>query len=692
VKSRKGTLGILVMILSFYLLSAEGSVEFQITTNNRTQQHPAIYEDITVWEDERNGNWDIYGYSFSTSQEFQITTDPSYQRNPTIYGDTVVWEDERNNNADIYNSDIYAYNLLTKEEFSITTDPNSQWCPAIYGNIVIWSDNRNGNWDIYGYDLLTGQEFQISTNESDQMSPAIYEDVIVWEDERNSTNDIYNVDIYGYDLSAKEEFQITTDPSNQGRPAIYENFATWEDWRNGPSDIYGYNFLTEEEFQISTNTLAEYHPSIYEDIVVWMEYRNNNWDIHGYEFSTKRVFRITKNEKDQRIPSIYGNIVVWEDNRNWNHDIYGCNLLEVFPDEPSRGLLYVVLVIILITILGVVLKKKKQIGALILREEKKQKKHQAHVLKRKIMKSKRDIKRIFTVFLLIILFSIFISKIVRYYPIRFRPYSSLTPPIPDDVLFQIDQVFLILLIVEIAAPLILSTYFFCVYVARKIRPLLVWGVGFVPYSKLIYVFFFIEREEAVWELMIVTAFGMILIYYGASLLFFNRRSFFREIMSILITSIYFVFISSFAVIFSSNIYMLSFLFREELILATPVFFVMAILFYRFSQETDLDGFSKRTFLMTFVAWALLGIGTVSRGLFSESYYDMVSVTPFLLAYILLITTWIFVLYNMITRKAAILVWEKKEQEKKFRVLICPQCKNRIQENWATCPYCKTRLK
>lgn len=59
----------------------------------------------------------------------------------------MVWEDWRNGNAD-----IYGYSLSTREEFRITKDQNDQVNPEIYGVIVVWEDNRNGNWDIY----LTG--------------------------------------------------------------------------------------------------------------------------------------------------------------------------------------------------------------------------------------------------------------------------------------------------------------------------------------------------------------------------------------------------------------------------------------------------------------------------------------------------------------------------------------------------------
>ena len=140
---------------------------------------------------ESNVHLDIYDYSPSTQQEFQITSDRSFQGIPAIYGDIVVWVDKRNGNYD-----IYGYNLSTQQEFQITSDESDQFGPAIYGDIVVWVDKRNGNYDIYGYDLSTQQEFQITSDKYDQVIPAIYGDIVVWEDDRNG-----NYDIYGYNLS-----------------------------------------------------------------------------------------------------------------------------------------------------------------------------------------------------------------------------------------------------------------------------------------------------------------------------------------------------------------------------------------------------------------------------------------------------------------------------------------------------------
>ena len=66
------------------------------------QTNPDIDRNIVVWQDNRNGNWDIYGYNLTTRREFQITDNPHDQTNPAISGNTVVWEDSRDGNLQIF--------------------------------------------------------------------------------------------------------------------------------------------------------------------------------------------------------------------------------------------------------------------------------------------------------------------------------------------------------------------------------------------------------------------------------------------------------------------------------------------------------------------------------------------------------------------------------------------------------------
>ena len=292
--------------------------EFQITTDANTQWRPAIDRDYVVWQDQRNGNADIYGYNLATDTEFPICTDAFNQEHPIISGDIVVWYDWRNGNAD-----IYGYNLQTDTEFEITTDASNQRLPVISGDYVVWNDWRNGNWDIYGYNLATDTEFPICTNATHQYFPQVSGNYVVWWDERNG---IGNWDIYGYDLPTGTEFPICTDPNNQGYPAVGGNFVAYIDDRNGNWDIYGYDLSTGTEFPICTDTSDQFRPRVYNDIVVWFDLRNGNQDIYGYRFSTAEEFQITTDASDQRHHKIYCDTVVWHDRRDGDYNIYGANL------------------------------------------------------------------------------------------------------------------------------------------------------------------------------------------------------------------------------------------------------------------------------------------------------------------------------------------------------------------------------
>jgi len=97
------------------------------------------------------------------AETFSICTKPSHHYSPRISGDLVAWEDERNGN-----SDIYGYDISTGTEFPICTELHEQEKPRVSGNIVVWEDERHSWWEeelnywFYGYGLSTRTEFPIA--------------------------------------------------------------------------------------------------------------------------------------------------------------------------------------------------------------------------------------------------------------------------------------------------------------------------------------------------------------------------------------------------------------------------------------------------------------------------------------------------------------------------------------------------
>lgn len=264
---------ILLLTICIYSFSGTGSQEFPITTEPHNQYYPAVHGDYVVWQDDRNGNYDIYGYNLKTHEEFPITTDPATQELPAIYNDIVIWKDNRHNTYT-----VYGYNLQTQKEFYIAKSPGSR--PALYEKTVITIDMGGDNPAIHGYNLSTEEEFHISLDPGNvNLYPAIYNNIIVWK----STGK-HGDKIYAYDITTQQKFNIP--PSRflfpihrQDYPAIHNNTIVWtEDFYNF---IYGYNLSTDEEFFITTHKSYQQSPAIYQDLVVWQDYRNNNWDIYG---------------------------------------------------------------------------------------------------------------------------------------------------------------------------------------------------------------------------------------------------------------------------------------------------------------------------------------------------------------------------------------------------------------------------
>lgn len=95
---------------------------------------------------------------FGCDEIKQITTTGTVEpwARPAIYGNIIVWEDGRNG---FPNPEIFMYNLKDNEEFQITEGKEDEQImlpyksPAIYGDKIVWADTSDKDIDIYMYDI-----------------------------------------------------------------------------------------------------------------------------------------------------------------------------------------------------------------------------------------------------------------------------------------------------------------------------------------------------------------------------------------------------------------------------------------------------------------------------------------------------------------------------------------------------------
>lgn len=367
-----------------------------ICTNTLTQKSVAIADGgidgsaIITWEDNRNGNYDIYAQKIDSSGNILWAVDgiivcnrSTNQKNPKIISDNaggaiVVWEDSASFYFDIYAQRINSSGtpIWTTSGVSVCVAPNEQNNPKLDidnlgGAIITWQDKRNNiDYDIYAQRLNSLGTALWATNGiivcnaiNTQNNPRIEPDgangaVIGWVDKRSATD--YN--IYAQHINSVGAVQWTSNgvlvcgaTNNQSALDVkYVTgtglFLTWKDERFGPNQIYaqllnssGLPQLITDGVQLS-NSLKSINPNSINDgaggtIIVWQDSTSLGWDIKSQKLNSLGALQWAVNgvnistAVDDQINASQvtdgngGAVYVWEDHRNGtDNDIYAHHL------------------------------------------------------------------------------------------------------------------------------------------------------------------------------------------------------------------------------------------------------------------------------------------------------------------------------------------------------------------------------
>jgi len=142
-----------------YLHDLDTGAEFPIANTEEDEFLNDVSANLVVYTIATFDDDDIYVYDIATGDTRQIT-DPednqsAMRRDPAVSGNYVVWQDDRNGHFD-----IYLYDWVTETETLISTGEGvgpavgDQIHPAIHENLVVWQDTSDpSNPDIYLYDI-----------------------------------------------------------------------------------------------------------------------------------------------------------------------------------------------------------------------------------------------------------------------------------------------------------------------------------------------------------------------------------------------------------------------------------------------------------------------------------------------------------------------------------------------------------
>jgi hypothetical protein len=350
------------------------NVKVNSDVNTASQWAPSVGMDgnsnsIIAWEDQRNGNYDIYMQRLNASgavlgSNIKVNDDnlSVYHYFPFVAVNTsgrsvVVWKDSRNGNAyfDVYlqyydaSGSAIGSNVKVNDVSTSASPYDNCLTAAIDGSgnsIVVWEDDRNGsNDDIYmqrynSSGIPIGANIRVNddvANTYTHSQPSVGVDgsgniIVAWYDNRDGNYHIYLQRYYASGTANGANIRVGDPvPSDQDSPTIAvtssgASVIVWEDYRSY-DDIYLQRFDASGN-SIGINTIVNdnggtserYWPSVVFDVngnflVAWQDYRNGQPDIVGQWYLTGGI-------------AANGNVLIVHD---------GANHLEMLPRLAASG-------------------------------------------------------------------------------------------------------------------------------------------------------------------------------------------------------------------------------------------------------------------------------------------------------------------------------------------------------------------
>ncbi len=133
-----------------YFKNLETGEQRRITTNTFGQYHPAIYGNWIVWQDNRQGEVDLYGYDLLRSVEVRITSTPEDETQPFLDGPWLVCQE---NSLGPLTANVRLIHLPSLNAVPLTRTPTFKDRPSVAGGKAVWLETQSNLTSVVSADL-----------------------------------------------------------------------------------------------------------------------------------------------------------------------------------------------------------------------------------------------------------------------------------------------------------------------------------------------------------------------------------------------------------------------------------------------------------------------------------------------------------------------------------------------------------
>ena len=232
--------------------------------------YPIISGDLVVWQDDRNGDFDVYVKDLASGNETKLTGDGD-QVYPDISGNTIAWEDSKTKDISYY--------FWDKKWGKTYPRPGTQTSPVVSSKYIAYVDGMDSNTSIRKLDLSNWKDELVQAGPG-QVKPSM-DEKLVWLNTHNNRP-------RSVPVTAGQTSIICRAPGDQSRPVVGGNdqigyYVAWMDNRTGNPDVYVYSLAQEIELPIAASPYEDMYPDISGSIIGWIA-RNplNQYQIENY--------------------------------------------------------------------------------------------------------------------------------------------------------------------------------------------------------------------------------------------------------------------------------------------------------------------------------------------------------------------------------------------------------------------------
>jgi beta propeller repeat protein len=137
-----------------YYKHLETGEQRRLTLSAFGQYHPVISGSVVAWQDNRNGQVDVYGYDLLRGTEFRITSTGENEARPFVDGPWLVCEED---SLGPLTGNLRLVHLASLRSVPLTRTPTAKTRAALAGNRAVWQETEGGVSRILSADLPTLQ-------------------------------------------------------------------------------------------------------------------------------------------------------------------------------------------------------------------------------------------------------------------------------------------------------------------------------------------------------------------------------------------------------------------------------------------------------------------------------------------------------------------------------------------------------